>query len=84
MIEMDPDRHPVETLAEQFAERCRRGERPSVDEYARQYPEHAEQIRALFPSIGLMEQMRHNDHAEREQLDRRDKFRAAAGAHRRI
>ena len=37
----------VEQLAEEFAQRCRRGEQPSVDEYAERYPQHAEMILRL-------------------------------------
>jgi serine/threonine protein kinase len=50
------DRHPVEALAEEFAARWRRGERPSVDEYAARHPELADDIRSLFPTLMLLEQ----------------------------
>ncbi len=53
----DPDRDPVDVLAEEFAARFRGGETPSISEYVRRYPEHAEQIQELFPSIALLEQM---------------------------
>ena len=36
--------------------RFRRGERPSVEEYAAQYPELADEIRELFPALVMMEQ----------------------------
>ncbi|HLJ91701.1 MAG TPA: hypothetical protein VKU02_00775 [Gemmataceae bacterium] len=49
-------RDPVEKLAEEFAARYRRGERPSLTEYTEQYPELAEQIRDLFPALVIMEQ----------------------------
>jgi hypothetical protein len=42
------DRDPVECLAEEFAQRRRRGERPTIDEYAAQHPELADAIRDLF------------------------------------
>src|SRR5438105_4775073 len=51
-------RNPVEELAEEFAERHRRGERPSVEEYADRYPEWAEEIRDLFPALVKMEEVR--------------------------
>ncbi|HEX8916677.1 MAG TPA: serine/threonine-protein kinase, partial [Humisphaera sp.] len=54
----DPDRHPVDVLAEEFAERIRRGERPSVAEYARLYPEHADELRAALPPIVMMERLK--------------------------
>ncbi len=47
MTEPDTDREPVELLAAEFTERCRRGERPSIDDYARAHPEHAR----CFPLI---------------------------------
>src|SRR5262245_5484955 len=51
-------RDPVEELAEEFAARYRRGEHPSVTEYTDKYPELAERIRALFPALLIMEQVR--------------------------
>jgi hypothetical protein len=33
------DRNPLEVLAEEFVERQRRGERPSLSEYTRNHPE---------------------------------------------
>ena len=43
-------------LADEFAERYRRGERPSVSEYTEKHPELAEQIHELFPALVAMEQ----------------------------
>jgi serine/threonine protein kinase len=50
------DRDPIEQLAEAFVERYRRGERPSLTEYAQAYPDLAEQIRDLFPALVLIEE----------------------------
>ena len=52
-----PARETVEQLAEEFVERYRRGERPSPSDYAARYPEHAEEIRKLFPALVVMEQI---------------------------
>jgi serine/threonine protein kinase len=52
------ERNPVEELAEQFVERHRRGERPGVAEYTGRYPDLADQIRALFPAMLMMERIR--------------------------
>ena len=52
-----PSREAVEQLAEEFVERFRRGERPSLSEYAARYPEHAEEIHKLFPALVVMEQI---------------------------
>jgi serine/threonine protein kinase/WD40 repeat protein len=49
-------RDPVEELAETFLERYRRGERPSLSEFIARAPEHADEIRDLFPALVLMEQ----------------------------
>src|SRR5262245_15597948 len=45
-------------LAEAFLDRHRRGERPSVEEYAAAYPELAGEIRRLFPALLVMEDLR--------------------------
>jgi serine/threonine protein kinase/WD40 repeat protein/tetratricopeptide (TPR) repeat protein len=52
------DRDPVEQLAEEFAQRQRRGEHPAISEYTSKYPQWAEQIRDLFPALALMEQLK--------------------------
>jgi WD40 repeat protein/serine/threonine protein kinase len=52
------ERDPFEQLAETFVARYRAGERPSVQEYADRYPELADQIRALFPALVMMEEHR--------------------------
>src|SRR5262249_26384005 len=56
MSTFSADREPLEQLAEEFAERYRRGERPSLTEYAKRYPDLAGEIRELFPALVLMEQ----------------------------
>ena len=43
-------------LADEFAERYRRGERPPLSEYAEKYPELADQIHELFPALVAIEQ----------------------------
>ena len=51
------DRHPVDVLAEQYAEQLRRGERPNIDDYVGRYPEHADAIRNVFPSVEMVERL---------------------------
>lgn len=51
-------REPFEVLASQFVDELRRGQRPSVELYARRYPPHAERIRDCFPVLALLEQAR--------------------------
>jgi WD40 repeat protein/serine/threonine protein kinase/tetratricopeptide (TPR) repeat protein len=53
-----PERNPVEKLSEEFLERHRRGERPSVEEYATRYPDLAGEIRDLFPALMMMEELK--------------------------
>jgi serine/threonine protein kinase len=76
----DPDRDPVDVLAEEFADRLRRGEHPSVSDYAAQHPEHADQLRELLPAVAQMEYLkrfrRSSGAAEKEELpDRFGDFR---------
>lgn len=49
------DRDPVEMLAEEFLERRRRGETPSLREYTDKYPDLAEDIRDVFPALVMMD-----------------------------
>src|SRR5262249_5000532 len=46
----------LDRLAEEFADRFRRGERPALKEYTDRYPELAEEIRELFPAMVQGEQ----------------------------
>src|SRR5262245_63963707 len=50
------DRDPIEILADSFLVRFRRGERPSVEDYAAQHPELADEIRELLPALVMLEQ----------------------------
>ncbi|MFN7290951.1 MAG: serine/threonine protein kinase [Pirellula sp.] len=65
----DPDdgfnnsRHPVEVLADEFAERLRRGESPSIDQYESKYPEWASVIRQVFEPIEIVEKLSAQRHA---------------------
>ena len=43
-------------LAHEFAERFRRGERPSLTEYTARYPDLEAEIRDLFPALAVIEQ----------------------------
>ncbi|QEH39156.1 Serine/threonine-protein kinase pkn5 [Aquisphaera giovannonii] len=45
----------LDRLAEEFAARLRRGERPALKEYADRYPELADEIRAVFPAMAQVE-----------------------------
>ncbi|WP_165224811.1 serine/threonine-protein kinase [Aquisphaera insulae] len=45
----------LDRLAEEFAARLRRGERPALKEYADRYPELADEIREVFPAMAQVE-----------------------------
>ncbi len=50
-------RNPVELLAEQFLDRKRRGEQPTLREYVERHPDLADEIRDLFPALLMMENL---------------------------
>jgi serine/threonine protein kinase/WD40 repeat protein len=58
MNDTNSERDPVDALAEEFVARYRRGERPSLSEYINRCPELADEIRALFPALVMMEDVR--------------------------
>src|SRR5262249_62328833 len=47
----------VEALADEFLECRRKGERPKIADYTAMYPELAEEIRAFFPALLLVEDL---------------------------
>jgi hypothetical protein len=57
MTASSDERNPLEVLAEEFLDRQRRGERPTLDEYLERYPHLAERIRTLFPALLMMEDL---------------------------
>ena len=61
-----PAREKIEVLATEFTEKLRQGERPSIEEYAAQYPVQAEEIRRLFPLVEAMECWKGDKAAEAE------------------
>jgi serine/threonine protein kinase len=58
-VAADPEnfraREPLEVLVSRFADAVRKGENPSIEEYASRYSEWAGQIRELFPLIQTLE-----------------------------
>src|SRR3954471_2354706 len=56
------DRDPVDVLAEEFADRLRRGEHPSVSDYAAAHPDHADQLLELLPAVAQMEMLKRFRH----------------------
>jgi tetratricopeptide (TPR) repeat protein len=60
------DRNPVDVLADEFAAQLREGAAPSIDDYVARNPELADDIRATFPSIEMMEKLSRREHTERK------------------
>jgi serine/threonine protein kinase len=50
-------RNRVEELAEEFLDRKRRGEHPTLREYVERHPELADEIRDVFPALLMMEDL---------------------------
>jgi hypothetical protein len=62
MNDTDPySADPFGPIADEFVEAVRRGKRPSVEEFARRYPAHADEIRDMLPALLLMEQAKTTD-----------------------
>ena len=52
------ERDPVEQLAEEFADRLRRGEHPSIDEYTHRHPQWAARIERVFSTLVVIERLK--------------------------
>jgi len=67
-VAADPEnvraREPLEVLVSRYADAARRGENPSIDEFARRYPDWADQIRELFPLIATLERWKSDKEVE--------------------
>lgn len=46
---------PIGDIADEFVEAFRQGKRPSVEDFARRYPKHADELREVLPALVLME-----------------------------
>jgi WD40 repeat protein/serine/threonine protein kinase len=57
---------PLGAIADEFVEAFRQGKRPSVEEFAHRYPQHADDIRDMLPALVLMEQAKSDDGRCRE------------------
>jgi serine/threonine protein kinase/WD40 repeat protein/tetratricopeptide (TPR) repeat protein len=67
---------PFGQIADEFVEAIRQGQRPSVEEFARRYPQHADEIRDMLPALALMEKAKSAD----DTPGQRQQAHAAAGA----
>jgi serine/threonine protein kinase/WD40 repeat protein/tetratricopeptide (TPR) repeat protein len=57
MDSRSPEPDLLNKLAEEFVQRFRRGERPSLTEYTEKHPELSGEIRELFPALVMMEDL---------------------------
>ncbi|HEY3323647.1 MAG TPA: serine/threonine-protein kinase [Planctomycetota bacterium] len=62
MDSSDSERDPVDLVAEEFAAHYRRGENPSINDYARRYPDLAAQLLEVLPSVAMMEELKRRKH----------------------
>ena len=69
------DRDPLDRVAEEFADRCRRGEAPAVAEYEARFPDQAERVRKLLGAVAMMEQLRRGSKQARFMPERIGEFR---------
>src|SRR5450432_274285 len=56
MTPIDSLDEPLALIAEEFSQRCRRGETLTVEHFALKHPEYADRIRCLFPTLLSLEQ----------------------------
>src|SRR5687768_248336 len=62
MSDNDPSTaDPFGQIADEFVEAFRQGKRPSVEEFGRRYPAHADEIRDMLPALVLMEKAKSAD-----------------------
>jgi WD40 repeat protein/serine/threonine protein kinase len=67
---------PLGPIADEFVEAFRQGQCPSVEEFARRYPAHADAIRDLLPALVLVEKAK----AAADTPSQQDQAKAAAAA----
>ncbi len=61
MSQLNAERKSLEILAEEFVARYRRGERPALGEYIAAHPGLADEIRELFPTLVMIEELAPSD-----------------------
>src|SRR5262249_27293421 len=73
-----PAGDPFGQIAAEVMEALPQGKHPSVEEFARRYPEHADEIREMLPALALMEEAKSTDDSPSERR------RAATGLLRQL
>jgi serine/threonine protein kinase len=59
---------PFGPIADEFVQAFRQGKDPSVEEFARRYPQYADDIRDMLPALALMEQAKSAEAPEHRRL----------------
>ena len=65
----------MDRAAEEFADRCRKGESPSIAEYEARFPGEAGRVRRLLEAVAMMEQLRRGSRQARSLPERLGEFR---------
>lgn len=77
-VAADPEhlqaRETLEVLISRFTEEVRRGENPSIEEYARRNRHLADEIREIFPLVADLEQWKNDNEVECLRRNVRDEF----------
>jgi serine/threonine-protein kinase len=58
MASSSDERGPVEQLADEFLARCKRGEKPTIQEYCDRHPDLAGEIRDVFEAVLMVEDLK--------------------------
>src|SRR5881227_1200471 len=58
MATSSDERGPVDLLAEEFLDRHKRGEQPTIGEYCARHPELADEIRDVFEALLMVEDLK--------------------------
>jgi eukaryotic-like serine/threonine-protein kinase len=66
MADADEERNPLDVVAEEFGQRCRRGENPAISEYIEKYPHLADEIMSLLPAVAMMEKLKQKKQTRRQ------------------
>lgn len=66
---------PFGRIADEFVEAYRAGKRPSIEEFAARYPDHAQEIRELLPALVLVEQAKSTEGGDSPEAAGRSRFR---------
>src|SRR6266513_846169 len=58
MPDVQTDDSTFDDVTEEYAQRLRAGQRPTIEEYTERYPHLADEIRDVFPAVQMMEDLK--------------------------